>query len=90
MIGGNFYFFVATFINTATVHLSSVDYAQVLETLPRGTFVYLDPPYDPVSDTASFAGYTKGGFSREDQIRLREYCDILTACIEEDEDESLF
>lgn len=70
---------VSSYLNSATVHLSSIDYAQVLETLPKGTFVYLDPPYDPVSDTASFTGYSKGGFSREDQIRLRKCCDTLNA-----------
>ena len=60
------------------IFLSSGDYANVLDELPRGSFVYLDPPYDPISDTASFTGYTKNGFSREEQIRLREYCDALT------------
>lgn len=70
---------VNSYLNTATVHLSSTDYAEVLKTLPKGTFVYLDPPYDPVSDTSSFTGYSKGGFTRKDQIRLRECCDDLNA-----------
>lgn len=70
---------VNSYLNTATVHLSSTDYAEVLKTLPKGTFVYLDPPYDPVSDTSSFTGYSKGGFTRNDQIRLRECCDDLNA-----------
>jgi DNA adenine methylase len=70
---------VSSYLNTATVHLSSLDYAEVLKTLPKGTFVYLDPPYDPVSDTSSFTGYSKGGFNRDDQIRLRECCDDLNA-----------
>ena len=55
------------------------DYAQVLDLLPPGAFAYLDPPYDPVSDTANFTGYAKSGFGREEQVRLRECCDKLTA-----------
>lgn len=70
---------VSAYLNSATIHLSSVDYAEVLKNLPKGSFVYLDPPYDPVSDTSSFTGYSKGGFSRDEQIRLRECCDDLTA-----------
>ena len=65
------------YLNSAAVHLTSIDYADVIKALPKGTFVYLDPPYDPVSDTSSFTGYAKGGFSRDDQIRLRESCDEL-------------
>lgn len=40
-------------------------------------FIYLDPPYDPVSGTASFTGYTANGFSREDQEELKQTCDNL-------------
>lgn len=43
----------------------------------RGRFVYLDPPYDPVSATASFTGYARGGFREEDQRELRDWCDAL-------------
>ena len=31
-----------------------------------------------MSDTANFTGYNKGGFGKEEQIRLKEYCDLLT------------
>lgn len=68
---------VSSYLNSATIHLTSLDYSEVLNSLPKGTFVYLDPPYDPVSDTSSFTGYSKGGFNRNDQIRLRECCDDL-------------
>lgn len=69
---------VSAYFNRAEITFSSSDYTKVLAGLPSGAFVYLDPPYDPVSDTASFTGYTRSGFTREDQIRLRECCDDLT------------
>ncbi|MDR2638510.1 MAG: DNA adenine methylase [Helicobacteraceae bacterium] len=70
---------VSSYLNSADIRLTSIDYAEVLSGLPEGSFVYLDPPYDPVSDTSGFTGYSKGGFSRDDQIRLREECDKLNA-----------
>lgn len=68
---------VSAYFNSADVHISAGDYAKVLQNLPKGTFVYLDPPYDPVSETANFTGYSRGGFTRDDQVRLREHCDDL-------------
>lgn len=44
----------------------------VLQKAKRADFVYFDPPYDPVSKTASFNGYDKGGFNREQQLALRD------------------
>ncbi|MDR2522106.1 MAG: DNA adenine methylase [Synergistaceae bacterium] len=70
---------VSSYLNNAVVHLTSLGYAEVLRALPKETFVYLDPPYDPVSDTSSFTGYARGGFTRDNQIRLRECCDELNA-----------
>jgi DNA adenine methylase len=43
-----------------------------------GDFVYLDPPYAPLSRTASFAQYTAGGFSAFDQARLQHA--VIAAC----------
>jgi len=68
---------VSNYFRQAQITFESTDYANVLKDIKKGTFVYLDPPYDPVSDTANFTGYAKGGFNREEQIRLRECCDIL-------------
>ena len=68
---------VHAFFESCEIHFSSVDYFSLLDKIDYGTFVYLDPPYDPVSDTSSFTGYSKGGFSREDQARLKDFCDHL-------------
>lgn len=68
---------VSAYFNAADIHFSSIDYSEVLSSIKKGTFVYIDPPYDPVSETASFTGYAKGGFSKNEQIRLRQCCDEL-------------
>ena len=70
---------VSRYFNSCDITFFSGDFASVLEQVPKGGFVYLDPPYDPVSDTASFTGYNRGGFGREEQVRLKECCDALTA-----------
>ena len=51
--------------------------AQTIQHIDGLTFVYLDPPYDPVSKTAFFTSYSQTGFSKEDQIRLKNFCDRL-------------
>jgi len=38
------------------------------------TFVYFDPPYRPLSATASFTSYAKEDFGEKDQIRLSQFC----------------
>lgn len=68
---------VSSYFQNANLTFSSVDYAEVLTNVAKGTFVYLDPPYDPISDTANFTGYAKGGFDRSEQVRLRQCCDEL-------------
>lgn len=56
------------------IDLCCGDYAKCLVDLPKGAFVYLDPPYMPLNATSSFTGYTEGGFSYDEQIRLRNEC----------------
>lgn len=68
---------VNLYFTTADIRFSSIDYSDVLGKVRKNTFVYLDPPYDPVSVTANFTGYARGGFGKEEQIRLRDCCDML-------------
>lgn len=42
-------------------------------------FVYFDPPYYPLSDTALFTSYTKENFGKESQIQLYEVFKELDA-----------
>jgi DNA adenine methylase len=50
----------------------------LLENTKEGDFVYLDPPYNPMSDTANFTGYTNTGFRFEDQQELAKIFRMLT------------
>ena len=43
-----------------------------------GDFVYFDPPYDPLTKTASFTAYGKDKFGDAEQIALRDKMDALT------------
>lgn len=48
------------------------DFEAVLDRAERGDFAYCDPPYLPISPTASFTGHTAGGFRISDHRRLRD------------------
>ena len=48
------------------------DYRRTLARARRGHVVYCDPPYVPLSATASFTAYAAGGFDLPKQARLAE------------------
>ncbi|NNJ12546.1 DNA adenine methylase [Chloroflexales bacterium ZM16-3] len=52
------------------VELRVGDFADVLDRAEEGDFVYFDPPYAPLSPTASFTHYTGRGFGEDQQRRL--------------------
>ncbi len=54
------------------VRLLAADFARCLEGAREGVFMYLDPPYHPLSETASFTSYTADDFGVDDQRRLAE------------------
>ena len=47
-------------------------FESVLEIAEAGDFIYLDPPYAPLSRTANFTSYTAARFDRDDQVRLQQ------------------
>lgn len=60
------------YFNTADVQLLNTDFEQAVASARAGDFVYFDPPYDPVSETARFTGYSHDGFDKKEQERLRD------------------
>jgi DNA adenine methylase len=50
------------------------DYQQTCARTKRGDFVYLDPPYHPLSETSKFTSYTKEDFGNREQELLAETC----------------
>lgn len=54
------------------------DFEKACKNIRRGSLVYLDPPYDIISKTSNFTGYTKTGFDRSEQIRVKNFVDKLT------------
>jgi len=60
------------------VEILSGDFENTLLCAGENTFFYLDPPYKPLSRTSSFNSYAKEEFGDKEQIRLKQFCDILT------------
>ena len=52
-------------------------FEELLPKIKKGDFVYLDPPYVPISATSSFTSYSKGNFDLKMQESLKEFCDSL-------------
>lgn len=55
------------------------DFTRVTRYARPETFVYFDPPYHPLTRTASFTSYTSESFGEEDQIRLAKVFRKLAA-----------
>lgn len=70
---------VSDYFRENEITLMQCDYTKALKGLNRGAFVYLDPPYMPLSETSAFTGYTEGGFDYEEQVRLKKTCDKLVS-----------
>ncbi len=61
------------------------DYRDACKEAQRGDFIYLDPPYHPLSPTSSFTEYTQDSFGDADQMELaaffrrldERYCKVM-------------
>lgn len=53
------------------------DYSLAKDFIDQNTFVYLDPPYRPISETAAFTSYNSDTFDDSEQIRLAKFIDEI-------------
>lgn len=65
---------MSKYFNSANIKFLTGDYKEALKGLRRGSFVYFDPPYMPISSSSNFTGYTEIGFDYEKQVELRDEC----------------
>lgn len=53
--------------------IQCANYSDCFDKVTENTFVYLDPPYRPISPTASFTTYTGIEFNDEKQLQLAQF-----------------
>ncbi len=70
---------MSKYFNDNNIIIKNGDFKEALKGVRKGAFVYLDPPYMPISSSSSFTGYTDAGFNEDMQISLKEVCDKLNA-----------
>jgi DNA adenine methylase len=68
---------MSKYFNESEIEFLNDDYRVAMARAKKGAFVYLDPPYMPISSSSSFTGYTESGFGYAQQVELKEECDKL-------------
>lgn len=64
---------VSNYLNDNDITILNGDFEEALVNAKKGDFIYLDPPYAPLTDdSSSFVGYTLNGFGKPEQERLRD------------------
>lgn len=67
----------AVFKKLQNVKIVCGDYKESGDFIDNKTFVYLDPPYRPLTPTANFTSYTEGMFDDENQLELAKFVQEL-------------
>lgn len=60
------------------VKIKCGDYKDCADFIDGNTFVYIDPPYRPLTETASFTSYNENEFGDQQQIELGRFIDEIT------------
>ena len=55
------------------VEMQIGDYKECINFIDKETFVYIDPPYRPITQTSAFTSYSENGFSDKEQIELGRF-----------------
>jgi DNA adenine methylase len=63
---------VSAALQSSRVTLVFGSFERVLAIAAPGDFLYIDPPYAPISRTANFTSYTSAPFGPDDQRRLQQ------------------
>lgn len=63
---------VSALLRRSTVAVAGDDFEDAVKKARKGDVVYFDPPYVPVSKTANFTSFVKGGFDAAEHLRLRD------------------
>jgi len=58
-------------------HIEQGDFSKCKKFVNSQSFVYFDPPYRPLSQTANFNSYSQNRFNDAEQLRLRNFFDLL-------------
>lgn len=66
------------FLNFASYEKCLFTIQSLINLKTKNIFVYLDPPYIPISVSSSFTQYSKDGFTMENQKQLKKFCDSLS------------
>ena len=67
------------FLQSEKIKISCRDFESILKDAKKDDFVYFDPPYQPVSDTANFTSYTHRDFTEDDLQRLADLANQLNS-----------
>ncbi len=62
---------VSKLLQKADIRIAPYD--ECLQNIDNQSFVYFDPPYKPISKTASFTAYTGNEFGDAEQIKLAQF-----------------
>lgn len=69
-------FEISSKLNSKQVYFTSGDFSITGNYITENnTFIYLDPPYRPLSGSQSFTSYVSSPFNDNSQKRLKQFCD---------------